>query len=184
MAATLKETEAAPAAYPASPAGLSVAAAALAPEPLWQRIEAWVTTRWTPRVVTWLVEGPGDWSPPLTPATITTAEVWTGSAWSAVILQAAPDGVCLVAEGPYRITADVGSANAPEAVLEAFRRLAEYSSEIGDYGPWKGRAGATSNSMNMGGELSHSQARPAGWASRALVNSGAADLLRPYRRVS
>lgn len=184
MAETLKQTEAVPADYPDSPAGLTVAAAALAVEPLWQRIESYVSQRWTPRVVTWLVEGPGDWSPPLSPATITTAEVWAGGEWSEVILQAAPDGFCLAAGGPYRITATVGGGDVPEAVLEAFRRLAEYSAAIGSYGSWKGPAGATSSDMRIGDGLSHSVDRPATWAARALINSGAADLLRPYRRVS
>ena len=184
MAETLKQTEALPAAYPAVPAGLSPAAAALPPEPLWQRIESYVAQRWTARAVTWLVEGPGEWTPPLSPATVTTAEVWAGGEWSEVVLKPAPDGYCLAAEGPYRITATVGSGTAPAAVLEAFRRLAEYSADIGLYSTWKGLAGATSNNVSVGGELTHSADRPATWAARALINSGAADLLRPYRRAS
>lgn len=184
MAETLKQTEAPPAAYPAAPSGLSAAAAALAPEAIWQRIESWVTARWSSRVVTWLVEGPGEWTPPLSPATLTTAEVWAGSEWSEVVLQPAPDGFCLPAEGPYRITAAVGSGPAPAVALEAFRRLAEYSADIGAYGSWKGPAGATASDMNLGEGLSHSVDRPATWAARALINSGAADLMRPYRRAS
>ncbi|HEY9147523.1 MAG TPA: hypothetical protein VIQ22_00825, partial [Gammaproteobacteria bacterium] len=176
--------EAAPTAYPDAPENLSVAAAALAPEAIWQRIEAWVTDRWSPRAVTWLVEGPGEWSPPLSPAVDVTAEVWAGSEWSDVTLQAAPDGYCLSAEGPYRITATVGSDSAPEAALEAFRRLAEYSAAIGDHSAWKGPAGANSHNFNLSEGVSLSVDRTATWAARALVNSGAADLLRPYRRAA
>lgn len=184
MVATLKQTEAPPVAYPDVPEGLSAGAAALAPEPIWQRIEEWVTCRWAPRVVTWLVEGHGEWSPPLSPATLTTAEVWAGGEWSEVILQPAPDGFCLATEGPYRITATVGSASAPPAALEAFRRLAEYSAAIGDHGSWKGPAGAHSHNLNLSEGMSISVDRTATWAARALVNSGAADLLRTYRRAS
>jgi hypothetical protein len=120
----------------------------------------------------------------LSPATSTTAEVWAGGEWSEVILQPAPDGYCLAAEGPYRITATVGGGSVPEAVLEAFRRLAEYSAEIGAYGSWKGPAGAHSHNFNMSEGVSLSVDRTPVWAARALVNSGAADLLRPYRRAS
>ena len=32
---------------------------------VWQRIESYVAYRWTPRAVTWIVEGCGEWYPPL-----------------------------------------------------------------------------------------------------------------------
>ena len=34
--------------------------------------------RWSARAVEWVVEGPGDWKPPLVPATIATTEIWRG----------------------------------------------------------------------------------------------------------
>ena len=64
----------------------------------------------------------------------------------------------------------------PAAVSEAFRRLAEYMADDTD------RAGVSSYSVNMGGAIQESYQRSAAHAARALQNSGAADLLRPYRR--
>ncbi|MCU0909871.1 MAG: hypothetical protein MUE98_00565 [Rhodobacteraceae bacterium] len=184
MPELLKETEAVPAAWPDAPAGLSAAAAALDAVPLWQRIEAWCRFRWTPREVVWIVEGMGEWTPPLAPATVTLAEGWTGAVWGAVTLLPGPCGLFLPTDDPCRITATVGGGDVPPAVLEAFRRLAEYSAEIGKYGQWRGPAGATSSDFNLSEGLSHSVDRPATWAARALINSGAADLLRPYRRTA
>lgn len=177
MAELLKQVEAAPESYPGAPAGMSQAAALLDPDAIWQRIEAYTAHRWTPRTVVWTVEGPGEWSPPLTPATVSTAEVWDGSAWIA----AAPDaswsgGYDLILEGPYRITASVGGGAVPAAVNEAFRRLAEYLAEATDT-----PAGASSYAYQLGDQQETIQRNPA-HVAKAMQNSGAADLLRPYRR--
>ena len=43
--------------------------------------------------------------------------------------------------------------------------------------------GATSESYNVG-PITVSTSRNAAWMARAMVNSGAADLLRPYRRAA
>ncbi|MEY8838489.1 hypothetical protein AB9K41_05580, partial [Cribrihabitans sp. XS_ASV171] len=83
MAVTLKEVEAIPAAYPASPEGLSAAAATLDAAMIWQRIEAYCRDRWTARQVVWTVEGSGEWEAPLQPATLNTVEVWESGAWVA-----------------------------------------------------------------------------------------------------
>ena len=182
MPALLKQTEATPAAWPAAPAGLTAAAAALSADMIWQRIEGYICFRWTARQVVWTVEGPGDWELPLQPATLTTAERWTGDAWENVTLQPGPCGLSLPLAGPYRLTATVGAGTVPAAVNEAFRRLAEYSASIGDYGSWKGAAGATSNSFNLSEGVSYSTNRYADWQAKSMINSGAADLLRPYRR--
>ena len=106
-ALTIKQTEGVPSAYPAAPDGLSGAAAALSADMLWQRIEAYVAHRWTARSVEWLVEGPGDWTAPLAPASIATVEVWSAvGAWESVTLDASPfGGYFLPAYGPYRFTA-------------------------------------------------------------------------------
>jgi len=77
----------------------------------------------------------------------------------------------------FRVTATVGSDDEPpEAVLEAFRRLAEYLADEPD------RSAASSYSVNMGGAIEESYNRNPAWVARALELSGAADLLRPYRR--
>ncbi|MDJ0979258.1 MAG: hypothetical protein QNI87_12095 [Erythrobacter sp.] len=176
MAETIDETEAVPLDYPDTPSGLSTAAAALDANAIWQRIEAYTAHRYTDREVTWLVEGKGHWGFPLTPATLSSAERWTGEAWEAVTLSAGPYGYCLPDEGPYRIIADVGAGTVPAAVSEAFRRLAEYLADDTD------RAGVSDYMVNMGGAIQESYKRNPAWTARAMQYSGAADLLRPYRR--
>ena len=183
MACTLKQVEAIPATYPAIPSGMSAAAAALDPAMIWQRIESYVSHRWTARAVVWTVEGPGEWGPPLSPATITTVESWSWTAWVAVTLTASPlGGYVLPGDGPYRFSGTVGAGTVPAAVSGAFRRLAEYSAEIGDNSMTAGHPSHTSHSVQIGGAINESFARPITWAARAMINSGAADLLRPYRR--
>jgi hypothetical protein len=180
MTTTLRQSEAVPASYPDAPAGLSTAAAALDPKFIWHRIESYIAYRWTERAVTWTVEGMGWWVPPLTPATITTTEVWRGGVWEDAELSPAPlGGYCLPGCGPYRFTATVGGGSpapeVPAAVSEAFRRLAEYMAAE------TGNPGASSEAITIG-EISTNIRRSASWMASALQNSGAADLLRPYRR--
>ncbi|MFC3118192.1 hypothetical protein ACFOHS_07920 [Jhaorihella thermophila] len=59
----LKRDEAIPASYPAVPSGLSVAAAALDGDMIWQRIEAYTAHRFTDRQVIWTVEGRANGGP-------------------------------------------------------------------------------------------------------------------------
>jgi hypothetical protein len=176
MLETIKQVESVPAAYPLRASGLSSPADALEPATVWARIEAYTAHRFTPRQVVWTLEGSGDWSPPLTPATVTAVERWNGEAWEPYPLQIGPYGYSAGAEGQYRVTADVGGGTVPAPVLEAYRRLAEYLADEPD------RAGVSQYSVNMGGTISESYSRNAAWIARAMDNSGAADLLRPYRR--
>jgi len=178
MAVTIKQNEAEPADWPATPSGLSPAAAALDPAVIWTRIETYVRVRWSVRAVTWLVEGPGQWEPPLSPATVTTIEVWRNGAWEALVPPAAPiGGFLLNCDGPYRFTATVGGDEVPPAGKESFRRLAEYMAAK------PGKPGAVSESVSAG-SVSLSHRRAPDWMASAMVNSGAADLLRSYRRVA
>ncbi len=178
MAVTLKQTEAGPASYPRSPAGLSDAAAALEPALIWQRLESYVAHRWTARAATWIVEGPGEWVPPLTPATIETAELWTGEAWEAVTLSpSALGGYVLPGCGPYRFAGTVGSGTVPAQVNEAFKRLAEYFAATPSVAP-----GSTSERESVDGVGETAIERSPSWMAKALQNSGAGDLLRSYRR--
>jgi hypothetical protein len=178
MSTTTKQTEGAPAAYPATPSGLSAAAEALDPAMIWQRLESYVAHRWTARDVVWTVEGPSDWQPPLTPATIATVEIWQADAWESVTLSpSALGGYVLPGCGPYRFTGTVGDGTVPAAVNEAFRRLAEYMAAK------KGKPGATSERVTAG-SVTVEQSRAASWMAKALQNSGAADLLRTYRRAT
>ena len=175
MATTIKQTEALPESYPSVSFDFDDAAAALDPDFIWQRIESYVAHRWSARDIEWVVEGPGEWTPPLTPATISTVEVWQDDAWTAVTLSPSPLGGYVLPGGIYRFTGTVGAGDVPAGVLEAFRRLAEYmAAEVG-------RAGASAERV-AAGTLDFSFTRSESWMALAMVNSGAGDLLRPYRR--
>jgi hypothetical protein len=177
MATTLKQIEASPASYPDAPVGLSAAAAALDADMIWQRIESYIAHRWTDREVIWTVEGSGDWSASLTPATVTAVEIWQDNTWAATTPDASfLGGFDLPSEGPYRITADVGSGTPPAGVLEAFRRLAEYMADATG-----GPSGAASQNTSIG-PITTSYDRNPAWLAKAMQLSGAGDLLRPYRR--
>ena len=79
--------------------------------------------------------------------------------------------------GTYRITAAVGADNAvPAIVMQAFERLRDYIEAEA-----VGVPGASSYSINLG-QISESYRRNPAFMARALEMSGAADLLRGYRR--
>jgi hypothetical protein len=175
MATTIKEDEAIPASYPATPWGLSAKAAALDANFIWARIEAYIAHRFAEREVVWTVEGPGEWTPPLAPATITASEVWSADAWQAATLAPSPlGGFVLTGCGHYRITADVGDGPVPSCVSEAFKRLAEYLAAL------MASPGIRQNSTDGLETIEYD----ASAIARAMERSGAGDLLRPYRRVS
>lgn len=182
MVEVLKQDESVPASYPDTPSGLSTAAAALDANMIWHRIEAWIAHRYTERAVVWIVEGPGDWQPNLTPATVTTVEYWDADdGWTETTeLKASPlGGYVLPGTGPYRFTGTAGDdspGDVPAAVNEAFRRLAEYMAEDTEV------HGAGRYETDLGGALKESFDRNPAWMARAMANSGAGDLLRPYRR--
>ena len=176
MATTLRQVEGEVVNSPWPPDGLSEAAQSVDPLMVWARVEGYVAFRWSPREVTWHVEGPGEWTPPLTPATVTTSQVWIDAAWEDVELQAGPMGFVLGA-GIYRVVAEVGVVGpAPAGVLEAVRRLTEYFA-IPEDAP-----GASSLRIDVADVGSQAIERSPQWLARAMQNSGAADLLRPYRR--
>lgn len=179
MIEVLKQTEAVPAHWPAVPDGLSPEAAALDPGMVWGRIEAYLAHRWSAREVVWIIEGESgdEWMPPLGPLVSWAAAHWSGTAWVAMTLEAGPLGLVLPASGTFRVTATIGADDAtPQApVLEAYRRLAEYMAEEVT------RHGVASHSLSEG-NLSENFERMPAWRARALQYSGAADLLRPYRR--
>jgi hypothetical protein len=174
MAVTIGQTEAAPAAYPATPTGLSTAAAALDANMIWQRIESYVAHRWSERDVTWIVEGCGEWFPPLAPAVIVTVEIWRADAWETVTLSPSPIGGYVLPGGSYRFIGIVGDDDAeiPAAVLEAFQRLAEYMAATAKGTPGTSRERVTAGSVTV------DKSRSESWAAQAMANSGAGDLLR------
>lgn len=138
-------------------------------EPIWSRIEDFIGYRWGEREVVWIVEGPGIFETPLVPAVIDTVEVWSTGAWTTATLAAAPFGLQLESQS-YRITATVGDTSVPPSdVQEAIRRFAMYAVNLwSETGGWSQRD-----------EVSTVPS----WPARALQYSGAADLLRKYRRL-
>ncbi len=171
---TLQQIESAPESYPVlSPA---------VPDEVWQRIEQWIAYRFTPRSVVWTVEGCGEWVPPLKPAVISQVEVWSSAGeWEVCTPPAAPlGGYWLSATGPYRFTATVGGGSplptVPAIVAQAAQRLATYMASKA------GTAGVRSERIQAG-SISIQRSRDASWQAQAMTNSGAADLLRNYRRV-
>lgn len=139
---------------------------------VWQRIESYIWARYTPRVVVWTIIGnAGDeFVPRLSPMVSYAAALWSDQ-WGDTTLQDGPLGVCLPCDGTYRITAQVGGGDLPAAVSEAYKRLHEYTRGIND--SFKNE---TADIRDDGNEIARN------WTAKALQLSGAADLLRPYRR--
>jgi len=143
----------------------------------WERLERWVTHRWAERGVTWIVEGPGPWVPPLQPVTISMASRWTSGTWQPVTLEETPlSGYCLADGCTYRFEGVAGDDSTPPAsVAEALRRLIDYSAAAEANAPY------TSVREEVG-DVGLSVEMPSLNFARALQQSGAADLLRPWRR--
>ncbi|MCB5409454.1 hypothetical protein [Pseudogemmobacter faecipullorum] len=145
----------------------------------WARIEHYISRRFVARPVVWtLTASGGDWQPPLGPVNGGAAPawfLWRDGEWQEITVQRGPFGYLLPA-GTVMAELNVGQGPVPAPVSEAIRRLAGYlSAEV------EGPAGARSYSANVG-QLAESWTRDPAAAARALQNSGAADLLRPYRR--
>lgn len=199
MAETIRTIEAFPEAWPELPANeLILAYSADTAAWAWQRIEAYCAHRWTPREVIWLVQGDGEWFPPIAPAVITQVESWEGGGWRLTIPEASPFGrLCLWGDA-HRVTATVGADNPPPpVVLKAATRLINYLSQQIDRDdpdlwatsmrwvvtpPDTISASDGAASVTRGAQTQESYTRPADYIAKALQYSGAADLLRPYRR--
>ncbi|MEE4303589.1 MAG: hypothetical protein V2J19_05490 [Wenzhouxiangella sp.] len=172
----IRQDEGTPTSYPTI-SGLSTAADALNHDALWKRIEDWIAYRFGEREVIWTVIGPGNFIPPLTPYTVDTSEKWNGSEFETVTLKDAPLGFELD-DATYRITATVGTTDdPPEAVVEAFTRLAEYLADDAQMSRT-----VNGQTIRLGSGVEYQAERPNAWQARALHLSGAADLLRGYRR--
>ncbi|MEM0990816.1 MAG: hypothetical protein AAGK00_18255 [Pseudomonadota bacterium] len=178
-ATTLNEAEEAPASYPNVTHWIGDFRVALPGDPTvsqvvtWQRIEAWIATRWTARSVVYIAEGSGEWLPRLSPFTTTTVQLWRNSSWATVTLDPTPlGGLQLPTGDTYRITGIAGDDSPhPEAVLEAWRRLHEFQ-HAAAFSKWNETA-------FVGGDEGITRA----WAAKEMHLSGAADLLRPWRNM-
>ncbi|MGR3515379.1 MAG: hypothetical protein ACU0GG_21655 [Paracoccaceae bacterium] len=176
----LSEEEELPTAYPATPAGLSDAAAALDAGAIWQRIEAYCRFRWTERQAVWIVKGEGAWHPPLKPFVVHAPQYWNGEAFMPFLPRPTPLGGTMLEGGTYLFTVTLGPLDVPAAVNEAFKRLAEYFAQVDKEA--SNNPGVSSYSVSIDGAFSESFDRSGSWAAKGLQHSGAADLLRPYRR--
>jgi hypothetical protein len=152
---------------------------------VWRRLESYVSQRWSARDIEFIVEGCGEWTPPITPFDVETIEVWSQGAqeYETVELQASPlGGWFLPATGPYRFSGVAGDSGestfAPAEVMEAFRRLSEYYAAATTD---TGTIGASSERVNLAGGLETEIDRNPRWLADAMRNSGAGDLLRKYR---
>ena len=179
MSQIIRTTEGNPSDYPAI-TGLSDLADGLNKAMLWRRIEHHVAYRWGVRNMLWTVEGAGEWLAPLGPAVINSIFIWQGNGWIAATPDATPLGYELD-YGTYLFDATVGTDytdGAPDDVEEAFRRLAEYAAAEDGLPP-----GVSEYSVNFDGSITERTLRSPNHLAKALVNSGAADLLRSYRRL-
>ena len=107
--------------------------------------------------------------------------MWQADAWTAVTLPPSPlGGYLLPGVGPYRFTGTAGDddADVPADLAEAVRRLAEYMAAAPDLE----HAGARTVTEAVPDVYSSTVERSPAWMAQALINSGAADLLRNYRR--
>ncbi|KDA03067.1 hypothetical protein [Hyphomonas oceanitis] len=182
MLLNYKRYEEVPSVYPSAPEGLSTEAAAIDASVIWARIEAWIAYRWKERDVRWAVENEGYgtqyWEADLTPVTLTTAERFTGTEWIEITPDSASfNGYAISSAGLFRFSGTAGEDEVPpKPVLEAYRRLAEYLADESVV-----PAGASRASVRAG-SVSLNVTRDPNWKGHALQASGAADLLRPYRR--
>ena len=183
MTTLLRETEGTPASWPAVTAFARPAPIGDPDHPeatvnlalAWQRIEAFTGWRWSARTVTWIVEGPGEFVPRLEPFTLSTVELWDDAdGWAEATAAPSPAGGYVLGDGTWRITgtAGTGAGAVPEAVAEAVRRLMEFNLEVAE--SYKGETAIYADDGRQ---------RTAAWAAKAIHLCGAADLLRPWRRL-
>lgn len=169
FAVTIEQNEGTPASYPSTSPTIAAE--------VWQRIESHIAWRFTPRSVVWIVEGPGLWKSPLVPTVDATVQVWNDDtkAYEDVTPEASAfDGYIFRGRGPYKIQATVGNAQLPAIVATAAARLAAYMALKPGNGSSQERIEA--------GSIRLWRTREASWMAKAIQNSGAADLLRNYRR--
>lgn len=155
--------------YPAAPSGLSDDAAAIEPAVIWDRLEAFCNYRWSETVVEFTVNPPCamQWQPPYVPFVV---DLVNGEA-------ATPDDFGAVAlSSRSKVRCTIGGETPSETMLTAYRRLAEYFAATDD------TPGGVSRYSFSVGDVSENWSRRADHMARAIHNSGAADLLRKYRK--
>ena len=150
--------------YPPAPEGVTDTVPAV----IWSIMENYVATRWSTSEAEFVVYSDGRcaWRPPFVPFSIETVDGEPASlnAFGEVMLE----------PGRHRIVCQIGGKAVTADVEEAYRRLAAYMADPDT------RKGYSRYSVNIGGDLSESWSRARN--SSAIGNSGAAELLRKYRK--
>lgn len=168
MIRAIKQVESLPASYPVVE-GMAEGSLDFA----WQRVEHYIAHRFAPRQVVWRINADaGEWCPPLGPVVEISAQQPGGDAFEP---EAGPMGGYVLPEGQTTVTATVGAGPVPEVVSEAVRRLAKYLAFESGLPP--GVTRFSSGAFNA--SIRREDIAPA----MAMQNSGAADLLRAYRRM-
>ncbi|MBE9636550.1 hypothetical protein [Salipiger mangrovisoli] len=147
--------------FPAAPSGVT----GTVPEVIWSKLEGYTTCRWSTAVIDYVVNPPCEvlWKPYNFPATIDTVngEAATVNEFGEVTISER----CIV-----RCT--IGGQPVTDGVEEAYKRLADYYAGTS-------LTGVSRYSIDVG-DISES------WSRRvdlgALGNSGAAELLKKYRK--
>lgn len=149
--------------YPAAPADVTGSI----PEVIWERLESYVTTRWSTAEIQFVVCSPcrDRWRPPYYP--------WLVQSVDGDPAEVNDFGEVELQPGRHKVVCQIGGQPVTPGVQEAYRRLAAY------YANPDNRTGYSRYSVNLGGEITESWSRRSG---DALANSGAADLLRKYRK--
>ena len=152
--------------YPAAPAG---APAGIANEVVWDRLEAFCNFRWSETVMEFVVNPPCEieWQPPYVPFVIDTV---AGEA-------ASPDdfGAVTLSE-KSKVRATIGGVTPSETVNAAYLRLAEYMAAEDD-----APGGVSRYSIDVG-DIAESWSCKPDHMGKAIHNSGAADLLRKFKK--
>lgn len=155
--------------YPDKPSGLSDDAAAIDEAVIWDRLEAFTNFRWSETVVEFVVNPDHEiqWKPPYVPFVVdlVDGEAATPDQFGAVTIR-----------NRSKVRCTIGGADVSETVKTAYRRLAEYFAVRDDM-----PAGAQRYAVSIG-DISETISKRSDHLARAMQNSGAADLLRKYRK--
>lgn len=161
--------------YPTTPVGMTARAAEIPPAVIWGRIYEYIAYRWGKTTISWRVQGCGEFVPRVTPCVVDDIFYWTSTGWNMVTLPDGPMGIDMPADNIWKIDATAGGdvLAVPAKVARAYILLAEYMASAKSIPA--GVASVTSGALGIRFQ------RDA--AARALQNSGAADLLRSYRKL-
>lgn len=152
--------------YPVAPAGANTA---VPPDVVWNQLEASVSARWSTSQIQLdlCADHPCHYRLPYYPISNPLID---GAA--ATVNEF---GEVFIPLGRHMLRADLGGLPVTSDVEESYIRLARYLADTGNLN------GYSRYSVNLGGEIAES------WTRRidkgALGNSGAADLLKPYRKL-